>query len=78
MKLGHSERERKGVYGLGGLWRIVWCMEIGYYNHKPMSAKGRFLILRRFRAGDCDLMIKASALLLPTSIFCNLDLSLSS
>ena len=24
-----------------------------------MSAKGRFLILRRFRAGDCDLMIKA-------------------
>ena len=22
MKLGHSERERKGVYGLGGLWRI--------------------------------------------------------
>jgi len=22
-------RERKGVYGLGGLWRIVWCMEIG-------------------------------------------------
>ena len=29
MKLGHSERERKGVYGLGGLWRIVWCMVIG-------------------------------------------------
>ena len=29
MKLGHSERERKGVYGLGSLWRIVWCMEIG-------------------------------------------------
>ena len=29
MKLGLSERERKGVYGLGGLWRIVWCMEIG-------------------------------------------------
>ena len=29
MKLGHSERERKGVFGLGGLWRIVWCMEIG-------------------------------------------------
>ena len=29
MKLGHSERDRKGVYGLGGLWRIVWCMEIG-------------------------------------------------
>ena len=29
MKLGHSERERKGVYGLGGLWRVVWCMEIG-------------------------------------------------
>lgn len=24
-----------------------------------MSDKGRFLILRRFRAGDCDLMIKA-------------------
>ena len=24
-----------------------------------MSAKGRFLILRRFRAGDCDLMVKA-------------------
>ena len=23
-------RERKkGVYGLGSLWRIVWCMEIG-------------------------------------------------
>ena len=29
MKLGHSERERKGVYGLGGLRRIVWCMEKG-------------------------------------------------
>ena len=29
MKLGHSEKGRKGVYGLGGLWRIVWCMEIG-------------------------------------------------
>ena len=27
--LGHSERERKGVNGLGGLRRIVWCMEIG-------------------------------------------------
>lgn len=24
-----------------------------------MSAKGRFLILRRFRAGDCDLIVKA-------------------
>ena len=20
---------KKGDYGLGGLWRIVWCMEIG-------------------------------------------------
>ena len=29
MRLGLSERERNGVYGLGGLWRIVWCMEIG-------------------------------------------------
>ena len=29
MKLGQSERDRNGVYGLGGLWRIVWCMEIG-------------------------------------------------
>ena len=27
MKLGHSERERKGVYGLGGLWRIM-CLWI--------------------------------------------------
>ena len=24
-----SVRERKGVYGLGSLWRIVWCMVIG-------------------------------------------------
>ena len=29
MKVGHSERDRKGVYGLGSLWRIVWCMVIG-------------------------------------------------
>ena len=29
MRLGHSEIGRIGVYGLGGLWRIVWCMEIG-------------------------------------------------
>ena len=29
MKLGHSERDRIGVYGLGGLWRFVWCLEIG-------------------------------------------------
>ena len=29
MKLGLSERDRKGVYGLGGLGRSVWCMEIG-------------------------------------------------
>ena len=29
MKLGHAERDRKGVYGLGGVWRIVWCMVIG-------------------------------------------------
>ena len=29
MKKGNSERERKGVYGLGSLWRIVWCMVIG-------------------------------------------------
>ena len=29
MRLGHSEKGRKGVYGLGSLWRIVWCMEIG-------------------------------------------------
>ena len=29
MKLGHSEKGRKGVYGLGSLWRIVWCMVIG-------------------------------------------------
>ena len=29
LKLGHSERERIGVYGLGGLWRFVCCMEIG-------------------------------------------------
>ena len=27
--LGHSESESKGVFGLGGLWRFVWCMEIG-------------------------------------------------
>ena len=28
--VGKEEKEeRKGVYGLGGLWRIVWCMEIG-------------------------------------------------
>ena len=20
---------REGVYGLGSLWRVVWCMEIG-------------------------------------------------
>ena len=29
MMLGHSERDRKGVFGFGGLWRIVWCMVIG-------------------------------------------------
>ena len=29
MKLGHSEKGRKGVYGLGSLWRVVWGMEIG-------------------------------------------------
>jgi len=29
MILDRLGRERKGVYGLGGLWRIVWCMEIG-------------------------------------------------
>ena len=29
MRLGHSEKGRKGVYGLWGLRRIVWCMEIG-------------------------------------------------
>ena len=29
MKLGHSEKGRKGVYGIGSLWRIVWCMVIG-------------------------------------------------
>ena len=29
MKLGHSERESNGVYGLGGMWRFVWCMVIG-------------------------------------------------
>ena len=29
MRLGHSEKGRKGVYGLGSLWRFVWCMVIG-------------------------------------------------
>ena len=29
MRLGLSEKGRKGVYGLGSLWRIVWCMVIG-------------------------------------------------
>ena len=29
MRLGHSEKGRKGVFGLGSLWRIVWCMVIG-------------------------------------------------
>ena len=29
MRLGHSEKGRKGVDGLGSLWRIVWCMVIG-------------------------------------------------
>ena len=28
-RLGHSERDRIGVYGLGGLWRFVGCMVIG-------------------------------------------------
>ena len=28
-RLGHSEKGRKGVYGLGCLWRIVWCLVIG-------------------------------------------------
>ena len=32
MRLGHSEKGRKGVYGLGSLWRIVWCMVIGVTN----------------------------------------------
>ena len=29
IELGHIGKGRKGVYGLGSLWRIVWCMEIG-------------------------------------------------
>ena len=29
MMLGLSEKGRIGVYGLGSLWRIVWCMVIG-------------------------------------------------
>ena len=28
-KFGQAESESNGVYGLGGLWRIVWCMVIG-------------------------------------------------
>ena len=33
----HSEKGRKGVYGLGSLWRIVWCMVIGVIG----AVKGR-------------------------------------
>ena len=29
MKFGISERDRIGVFGLGGLWRFVWGMELG-------------------------------------------------
>ena len=29
MMFGLAEKGRKGVYGLGSLWRIVWCMVIG-------------------------------------------------
>ena len=29
MRLGHLGKGREGVYGLGSLWRVVWCMEIG-------------------------------------------------
>ena len=29
MRLGQSEIGRKGVYGVGSLWRIVWGMVIG-------------------------------------------------
>ena len=29
MRVGHAEKGRKGVYGLGSLWRIVWGMVIG-------------------------------------------------
>ena len=26
---GTLRNGREGVYGLGSLWRVVWCMEIG-------------------------------------------------
>ena len=50
MRLGHSEKGRKGVYGLGSLWRIVWCMVIGVIG-KPHEIKGEsikaFVILKK-------------------------------
>ena len=29
MRLGHLGIGCEGVYGLGSLWRVVWCMVIG-------------------------------------------------
>ena len=50
MRLGHSEKGRKGVYGLGGLWRIV-C------DSKDMRAKrqvveGVISQIKLFNAGS--------------------------
>ena len=29
LAFGTLRNGREGVYGLGSLWRVVWCMEIG-------------------------------------------------
>ena len=46
MRIGHTERERKGVYGLGSLWRIVYgdrgyrgCEGVIVCDSREMRAK---------------------------------------
>ena len=41
LKLGHSERDRKGGYGLGSLWRFVWCMVIGVIGAEKKERRER-------------------------------------
>ena len=57
----HSERERKGVYGLGGLWRIVWCMEIGaigFDRNISIPAFQKFILNSRSLPMEVDLGIR--------------------
>ena len=42
MRLGHLGKGREGVYGLGSLWRVVWCISnsISIYREGPKENKG--------------------------------------